>query len=504
MSVPAKAVFADPTLIDEPLTVAREVADVLDMPVPTVLKELTKPGVRFVYVARGVEPEVAAELERKALRGIGFLNESRRRYPGGTLAAHVLGMVGTDGSGLEGVEYRYDAPLAGLPGHTVVERDPSGRLIPQADAVDVPPVPGSHIVLTLDAAIQQAAERSLASAVQKNHAKGGTVIVMRPQTGEILAMASYPRFDPNDFAASSPALYANPAVTRVFEPGSVNKVITAAAVVDQGLVDLNQTFRVPSSVEVFDRTYTDDHPHPEQNMTLPDIIAHSSNVGTIEVAQKAGNRMLDQYLRGFGFGSRTGVGLPGESPGILPRAEEWWGTALPSIALGQSVSVTALQMASVYATIANGGVRVPPRVVLGARNPAGEFVPAPAPDEQRVVTSATAEAVTRMLAFAVAEGTGQPAQIEGYWVAGKTGTARKPIENGSGYHEDKHIASFIGFAPASRPAVVVAAMVDEPETVYGAIAAAPLFQDVARFALVHLRIAPAAKPPTPPHAAPTG
>jgi cell division protein FtsI (penicillin-binding protein 3) len=232
-------------------------------------------------------------------------------------------------------------------------------------------------------------------------------------------------------------------------------------------------------------------------MTVTDIVAQSSNVGTIQIAQRLGAERLDRYLRAYGFGRATGVGFPGEADGILMHAEDWWGTSLGTIPIGQGIAVTPLQMASVYATIANGGVRVPPRLVRGTMGPDGRLVPTPGPEPRRVISERTARLVSGMLARAVQSGTGQEAQVPGYWVAGKTGTARKPLEGQLGY-SDQYVASFIGFVPARDPQLVVAAIIDEPTTVYGGVAAAPLFREVVRFALAHLRIPPSGRPRIPP------
>jgi cell division protein FtsI (penicillin-binding protein 3) len=498
MSLPAKAVFADPTLIDKPNAEAKAVASVLKLRYRDVYAALTKRG-RFVYIARGVDAEKAALLDSRHLAGIGFLDESRRYYPGGALAPQVLGFVGLDGAGLAGLEQQYQSVLAGKAGHETVEADPNGVLIPQGANVDVPPVPGDDLLLTIDRGIQFQAQAYLAAAVKKNKAKGGTVVVMDPRTGEILAMATYPWFDPNHIAQASLDNVRNRAVTDVYEPGSVNKVVTLAAAVEQRLLGPGQTLSVPDHLDVYGKTFHDAHEHGVEQMTMADIITYSSNVGTIKVAQLLGKDRLGSYLSRFGLGIKSGLGFPGESAGILPAPHDWFGSIVGTIPIGQGVAVTPLQMLSVYATVANGGVWVQPQLVRGTVGRDGDFEPAPPPETRQVVTARTAAAVTKMLAYAVDVGTGREAQIPGFWVAGKTGTARKPLENARGY-SDKYMASFIGFVPAARPALVVAAVLDEPATVFGGIAAAPLFRDIARFALARLRVAPAPRLSFPVHA----
>jgi cell division protein FtsI (penicillin-binding protein 3) len=509
MSLPAKDVYADPQLVRDPAGEARTIARALGIKV-TPLRQLlaTKTDaqgdpIHFVYVQRGVALSLATRLERASLPGIGFTSDTRRYYPAGALAPQVLGFVGVDGTGLAGLERQYQQLLAGRPGHEVVQEDPDGTLIPQAGSTSTPPVPGDDLVLTIDRDIQYQAQQSLAQAVRANGGSGGSVIVMDPHTGNILAMATYPWFDPNTFAEANPNYLRNRTVTDVYEPGSVNKVITISAALQEHSVSLRQRFVVPDQIRVYDAVIHDAETHPVQTMTLADILAYSSNVGAIKVADTIGQDRFYRYLRRFGFGQPTGVGFPGESAGILPPVNTWSGVSLATMAFGQGLAVTPLQMASVYATIANGGVWVQPRLVRGTVDANGKLQPAPAPETRRVVSSHTAAVVTRMLAYAVDIGTGVEAQIPGFWVAGKTGTARIPRQNRPGYTK-KYVASFIGFAPASHPALVVAAVIDDPATIYGGVAAAPLFKNVARFALARLRIPPAAKPPIPPHAVSPG
>lgn len=502
LSLPAKAVYADPRLVTQPAATARIVADTLKVDFAGIYAALHRPG-PFVYLARGVDLPSAAALEARHLAGIGFLRESHRYYPANDLAPQVLGFVGVDGAGLAGLELEYQSLLAGRPGNQVVEADPRGVLIPQGANAEVPSIPGDDLVLTIDREVQYRVQTALAHAVRRNHARGGTVIVMNPSSGEILAMADYPSFDPNRFAQGDPQALRNRAVTDAYEPGSVNKVITAAAAIEEKVLKLKERLKVAPSYRLYTKTFHDAHSHPTEAMTLADIIAYSSNVGTIEVASLLGRSRFYSYLQRFGLTQRTGVGFPGESPGLLPPPEQWSGTSMGTIPLGQGIAVTPLQMAAVYATIANKGVWVQPRLVDGVVGSDGRMRRPAAPKTRRVVSADTAATVAQMLAYAVRVGTGKEAQISGFWVAGKTGTARKVNESGTGY-SSKYVASFIGFAPAANPAVVVAAVLDEPSTVYGGIAAAPLFRDVARFALARLRIAPAPRLPVPPHAVPVG
>jgi cell division protein FtsI (penicillin-binding protein 3) len=497
LSLPARAVYADPRHVVDSDGTARQLAPLLDLHEPALVR-LLRSDESFVYLARRVDLPVAKRIEELDLPGIGLLDESKRYYPGRSSAAQVLGFVGVDDTGLAGLELQYQDLLAGRPGSVIVEQDPSGQTIPQGFSEAVEPLRGHDLVLTLDRDLQFHAERALQDAVEQNGAKGGMVIAMVPRTGEILAMAGYPSFDANEFSEALPELTRNRTVTDAYEPGSVNKVITAAAALEEGAVGLNEQWVVPDRYQVADKLFHDSHRHPPTSMTLTDVIAQSSNVGTIMTAQRLGPETLDHYLRKFGFGQETGIEFPGESDGILMSEDDWWQTSMGTIPIGQGIAVTPLQMLSVYATVANGGVRVEPRLVRGAVSPSGEFLGTQPSAAARVISPDTARALTGMLGRAVEAGTGQEAQIPGYWVAGKTGTARKPLEGQLGYSE-QYVASFIGFAPARKPAIAVAAILDEPATVYGGVAAAPLFREVTHFGLAHLRVPSAAPPRSPPY-----
>jgi cell division protein FtsI (penicillin-binding protein 3) len=342
--------------------------------------------------------------------------------------------------------------------------------------------------------MQFMAQEALQRAVQQNHALGGTAIVMDPRSGEIYAMATYPWFDPNDLADAPEAAMRNRAVTDSFEPGSVNKIITAAAALETGSVGLEQRFQVPASLEVGPFTIRDSHAHPVETMTIGDIIAESSNIGSAMVAEQVGSDALSNYMERFGYGRPTGLGFPGEASGVLLPGSSWDEVIRATISYGEGISVTPLQMAGVYATIANGGRWVQPRLVRGFQSPGGESRQAPVQRTRRVVTTETADVLTRMLASVVEGGTGSAAQIPGYQVAGKTGTSRK-LENGE--YVQRYMASFVGFLPASDPRVVIAVSIDEPRTIYGGLAAAPLFREIARYAIQRLSI-PAAPPVAPP------
>jgi cell division protein FtsI (penicillin-binding protein 3) len=500
MSLESRDVYADPTAVQNPRNdrrIARTVASILGLRAADVYEDLTSDGA-FVYLARQVDRVVAERLEKRHLPGIGFLASSRRYYPNGVIAPQVLGFVGVDGQGLAGLELQHDATLAGRGGQRTFEIDPSGRLIPQGVNQAVLPAPGHDLVTTIDRQIQFHVQGALRTAVHRNKAKGGTVIVMNPRNGDILAMATYPWFMPHRFAQAPQELLRNEAIVDVYEPGSVNKVVTASAALEEGVIDPKETIEVEDHIWIKPHVLHDAHPHPPERMMIADIIGESSNVGTIRLALRLGADTFAGYLDRFRLGHSTEVGFPGEAPGILPPVEEWYHSTLATTAIGHGVAVTPLQMISVYAAVANDGLWVQPRLVRGTIDDGGAFHPAPATDRHRAVSKRTADKVTNLLAWAVRSGTGTRAQIPGYWVAGKTGTANIPKEHGRGYQK-KYVASFIGFAPASDPSLVVAVMIDRPETEYGALAAAPLFKQITRHALARLRIAPAPRPPIPPH-----
>jgi len=327
---------------------------------------------------------------------------------------------------------------------------------------------------------------------------------MDPSTAEVLAMASHPWFDPNAFEDAPSATYRNRAVTDAYEPGSTNKVITAAAAIQERAIPLGTRLTVPWTMPVGDYVIHDSQPHQPMQMTLGDIVAESSNIGAVMVADRVGASVLATYLARFGLGRATGIGFPGESNGIIPQLDQWNDTILATTAYGQGIAATPLQMVSVYSTIANGGRWVQPKLVRGTIGSDGSLEPYEGAPARRVVSAGTARMVTRMLAYAVQDGTGTNAQIPGYQVAGKTGTARIPTGDGSGYLGGQYIASFIGYLPAGDPEVVVAAILDRPAAVYGGLAAAPLFKRVALAAIARLDIAPADRVPLPPHALPLG
>ena len=490
ITLEARDVYADPRYVTDPIGEAAAIARILHARPRDIERRLRTPDSTFVYLARQVDVGVADRLEARGLPGIGFLEVPKRHYPAGPLAPQVLGFVGVDATGLAGLEFEYEEVLAGTPGRRTIELSADGLPIASGMEIVEPAVPGRKLVTTLDREIQYLAQEALRRAVKENHAKGGTVVVMDARTGDVYAMASYPWFDPNDFANANRDAIRNRAVTDMFEPGSVNKVVTAAAALESGAVGTREVFRVPWWMRVGGYTVNDSHPHPVQDMTLGDIVAQSSNIGSAMVAARVGSAGLASVLARFGYGTPTGVGFPGEAGGVVPELSTWTDITRTTASYGQGISMTPLQMAAVYATVANDGLWVRPRLVRGTSGPDGRFEEVPVEETRRVLSEGTARMLTRMLASAVETGTGGAAQIPGYQVAGKTGTARKLVD---GRYVRRYMASFAGFLPASDPRVVVVVSIDEPRTVYGGVAAAPVFSEIARHVIQRLAI-PAAPP----------
>ena len=495
MSLEAATVYANPRVYEQndidPSFIAAQLAPLVDRPLLDVMKALTK-DTGFAYVARQVPREVGEQIAALKLPGINILSEPRRVYPSDGLAAQTIGFAGIDNTGLSGLESAYESVLAGKPGRMFLERAPAGLTIDLGTREVEPPLAGTDLVLTLDREIQHATERALGEAVRRHGAIGGSAVVVDAQSGEILAMASAPTYDPEDIADSDEYARRNRVVTDVYEPGSVNKVITAAAALEAGLVRPDEVFTVPSTYPVAGKRFKDSSPHPTKPMTFTQIMEESSNVGTIQVAQRLGKERLYDAVRAFGYGQRTGLGFPGESAGLLWPTDQWSGTSLPTIAIGQGVSATLLQVAQVFGVIANGGEWVEPLLVRGEVGPDGKLRQAEIPKRRRVVSRETATQVASMLAGVVdgEHGTGKRAAVPGYRVAGKTGTAQKPSKTRRGYEPGKYIASFAGFGPVENPRLVVAVMLDEPDAIYGGVSAAPVFAEIMRFALGHRRIPP--------------
>jgi len=477
----ATTVYADPRHVVAPAKAAVKAGAALgldpDVLYPT-LRDRTK---RFVFVQRKADPTRARALQEQHVTGFGFYAEERRTYPQGSVASHLLGFAGTDNKGLDGLERSLDKTLAGKPGYEIVVRDPSGQ------AIDVVTSraerPGRNVVLTLDHQLQASAEQLLSIYVRRWQAKGATAVVMDPRTGAILAMANAPTFDANGFMYAPAEARRNRAVTDLYEPGSTFKIVTVAAALEDNVVAPDSSFVLAPTINVADRVIREAHTRGTERMSVRRILAESSNVGTVTLAQRLGGAQLASWIDRFGFGATTGSELPGESAGMVLPFGSWSGSTIGTVPIGQGIAVTPLQMVGAYAAIGNGGVMPPAHVIskIGGkkvRHGAG----------RRIVSQHTADRMTAMFRDVVLEGTGTEAAIPGYTVAGKTGTANK-VENG--VYASKYVASFVGLVPARKPRLAILVMVDEPKgQIWGGVVAAPLFRDIARFALQYLEVPP--------------
>ena len=493
LSVRQQTVWANPRLVNDPAAQAEALAPVLGIDAITLQDRLSRDAA-FVYLARTVPDDVANQVRSLGLQGVFTMEEPKRFMPGGNLAAPLLGKVGVDNQGLAGVEVQFEKLLAGKPGHMVVEKDPGGGRIVGGIRERIPSLRGDDLVLTIDRSLQYETERALSQQIVTSSARGGIAVVMESSTGEILAMANLGAG--GDGQPPQPAAK-NTAITDVFEPGSVNKLITIAAALEEGIHKPADVLNVPGTIRVADHTFKEHDPHPPEDWTITDIMANSSNVGSIMIGQKLGKERIDKYLREFGFGSRTGVGFPGESRGLMLDTKDWSGTSIGTIPIGQGISVTALQMLAAYNTIANGGEYVAPKLVKATVDDKGNQKATKPSARRRVVSEKTATEVTSMLNEVVRVGTGTRAAIDGYTVAGKTGTARKPLEGARGYKAGAYVSSFAGFVPSERPALTAIVMLDEPTPIFGGLVAAPVFAEITRYGLRQFRI-----PPPPPTALP--
>ncbi len=506
ISLPQATIYADPHQVTDPLGEAGALGPVLNMSVATLRNLLTEDS-GFVYLARTVDNATAAKVAKLNLAGIYSLEEPKRFYPAGQLAQPLLGSVGTEGSGLGGLEYKYNSLLAGRSGKSVEEIDPQGTVIPGGNRQYQAPVAGQDLVLSLDEPLQYDAEQALAQAIVAAKASQGIALLMNSKTGEILADAqltmptagsTQPAAVPVSIGAAAGTPQAQPveapsatAFTNVYEPGSVNKLITISAALQTGVIQPSDVFTIPNGYQVADTTYHDAENHATEHWTVTDILANSSNIGTIQIAQRLGKDNLLKYVHDYGLGSVSDVQFPGESAGLLPTY--WSGTSLADMAIGQGIAVTAVQMLSAYNTIANHGVYVPPKLVDGTIDAKGHYHPTASASTHRVVSTTVANQMTTMLEQVVQVGTGTAANLNPYTVAGKTGTALVPSPGG-GYEAGHYVASFAGFVPAEDPQITGMVVIDNTPD-YGAAASAPTFATIARDALSAFNIPPSAKQP---------
>ncbi len=487
----AMTVYADPLQIRDATKVAPVISRVLRLDPKQVYERISDRSHGFVYVERKADATRAARLERLHITGLGFYPEETRFYPQHSIAAQVLGYAGVDNHGLSGLELTLDRPLAGQAGRETLVRDPFGHVLDSI--VSKTARDGSDVSLTIDHNIQAEAEQVLRQTVQRWRAKDGTAIVLDPHTGAVLAMAVAPTYDANSFPSVPKDAQRNRAITDTYEPGSTFKLVTVAGALSTGTVTPREKFTLPYAIQVADRRIHDAEPRGTETMSVAKILSKSSNVGAITLAELLGKDRLASWIARFGFGHPTAIDFPGESQGIVLPVDKWSGSTIGNVPIGQGIAVTPMQMASAYAAIANGGVWTRPHLV----DRVGDGLAKPVV-RRRIVTRWIARELTSMLQNVVLDGTGTLAQIPGYHVAGKTGTAAKPDPRG-GYSTSKYVASFVGFAPATRPRVVVLVTVDEPQgAIWGGVVAAPAFKEIAQQTLQYLSAPPDAPGSTSP------
>ncbi|MDD5120635.1 MAG: penicillin-binding transpeptidase domain-containing protein [Candidatus Omnitrophica bacterium] len=440
----------------------------------------------FIWLARKIAPDQAAAIKKLNIKGLDFLKETKRIYPNSYLASHIIGFSGMDNVGLEGVERTYDRYLKGVPGWAVFLRDARQKKLDIWEKMVVP-VDGEDIVLTIDEVIQYIAERELDKAFRDFNAKGASIVVMDPHTGRILAIANRPTYDLNDHSQVSKDAMRNRAICDLLEPGSVFKIVTASAALEEKkITEEDVIFCENGSYKVGGRILHDHRPHGL--LTFRQVIEESSNIGTVKVAQRLGQDKLYQYVRAFGFGSKLGIDISGEISGIINPPRLWSKTSITAIPMGHEVGVTALQLASAISVIANGGQLMKPYIIDSVRDNQGRLIKQNKPVLiHKVISLDTAMRIKKILTGVIEEGTGKLAKVTGFSAAGKTGTAQK-IEPGGGYSHSKYVASFIGFAPAEDPMLTIVVIVDEPHPYYfGGVVAAPVFQKVARDAIRYIK-----------------
>lgn len=506
-SVISYRILADQAIIQYPTKLAELAAPILGMSARALESQLVGTR-RYVVIDQSVKPEVWRKLQqvvenynaaiRQEKNGFskqlsGFFAERiyTREYPEGNLAAAVIGFINRAGVGAAGLEYGMNSTLAGVNGEYVYA-NAAGTIIPGTQKITVEERRGNTIRLTIDRDVQWVAQKAIQEVVKSSRALSGTVIVMNPSTGAILAHASFPTFNPGDTKGVDPYVWKNPSVQEVFEPGSTGKVITVASAIEEGKITPETVLRIPYKLKRSNKVFHDHEPHPVQHLTLAGALAVSSNTGAIQVGEMLSNSKLHSYLKKFGISEKTGSGLPGEESGKLLNVKDWSGTTAPTVAFGQGYSVTAMQATSVFATIANDGVRVTPTVIAGVSDAAGRFTPQGKQKSLRVVSTQTAQQMRLMMESVVsASGTAPSAAIPGYRVAGKTGTAQR-IDDSCGCYRG-YTASFIGFAPADKPAYVVSVIIQDPKGLHwGGYLGGPVFKKVMSFVLKDQHIPPTA------------
>jgi cell division protein FtsI (penicillin-binding protein 3) len=491
-SIDVDSFYADPREVEDAEASATALARVLNIDgvaLAVRLKEAREARRGFIWLARRVEEEQSRAVRALKLKGVYSTEEQKRRYPKGALAGHVLGFVGGEEKGLAGVEQIYDATLTGEPGRVVFDADAKRRAFESngSEARD-----GSTLVLTIDETVQHIVERELAAALERTQAKSAAAVVLDPHTGEVLALANAPSFDPNDAGKVSAESRRNDALQNIYEPGSTFKIVAFTGALEEKLITPDTRIDCPGSISLPGRVV---HDHARGSLTATEALAKSSNVAAIKLGQRLGNERLYEYIRRLGFGAKTGVELPGETAGLVRPVAKWQPGSIGSVPIGHEVGVTPVQMAAAYASIANDGVRVAPHLVREVRDAEGKTVSRTEPESHRVVSAETARVLRGMMEEVTLKGTARAAQLDGYTAAGKTGTAQKIDPRTRAYSQSKYVASFVGFAPLENPAVVIIVVIDEAVGLHqGGQVAAPVFREIANQVLPYLDVMPDQEP----------
>jgi cell division protein FtsI (penicillin-binding protein 3) len=489
LSVKVDSIYANPRLIKAPLSLSKKLSEILDLPSSFFKKRLQKKKF-FVWIKRRILPSQAKKIKRLKIPGLGIVSETKRFYPNKELLGHVLGFSGLDSQGLAGIELSFDTQLKGTSKEAQCLRDALGRIIFAHGLIKQEKTQGNNIVLTIDKNIQYITEQELKAAIQTFEAKSGIAIVMEPNSGEILAMATYPGINPNKIPKNK-YLWRNRAITDVFEPGSTFKVFTVAAALDSNTISPEDQFYCEGGIMNFAGKRIRDI-HKMEWATVQEIIKESSNIGITKISEKLGKQKLYQYLKKFGFGEKTGISLPGEAKGLLRTPDKWYEIDIATIAFGQGVSVSALQLVTAVSAIANGGLLLKPLIVRQILDPEGKIIQTYKKEvKRRVISETTSEMLKKMMESVTEEGTGTQAAIKGFKVAGKTGTAQKPDLIAGGYKKDAWTSCFIGFVPSKEPKIAMAIIIDEPIIHhYGGIVAAPVFRRIGEKILAWWGITP--------------
>ena len=495
LTEPSYQIYAIPNDIENKWVLAKKIAPILNKDRKDISDKLYASKAPFLWLKRHASESTMKTLKALNLKGLGFIKTEKRVYPNNQLASHMMGFVGIDNQGLSGIEYRYDKQLKGSSGKIILDGDPRGTQLVSGKKIKIPPNDGQSIITTIDSSIQFIAEKFLEKAVKKHKAEAGQAIIMDPKTGDILAMAIVPTFNPNTWQSSKTSDRRIRPITDVFEPGSIFKIITLASVLEEDIVSSKTTIHVPETYKLFNKVIKEAHARKENessNKTVSEIIEQSLNVGTTLLAIKLGKERFYKYIKEFGFGEKTYIQLPGESKGLLSPPQKWSGLDIATHSFGQGIATTGLQLTAAMSIIANNGIYIKPRIIKYFQSKDQSTLKGiPIQKKERIISEQTAYEVKKTLFNVVERGTAKNIKIKGYTLAGKTGTAQKAKTNGLGYEKGNYIASFLGFFPVEDPKIVMLVSIDSPQKgYYGSTVAGPVFKECAKFIIDYYNIPP--------------